>query len=901
MKRFLVIILLLSWYVTATSQSKSTNWWTVLSDSTPFVRALPSGTVVYLLDSNQFYRLTAKRNVGSFMAQAFASGEYVGVPNDFGNLTVDTLYISDSIYDLRTNSDYFYFNDTIFGIKDLPDSLLLYLQWSDTTTLIGTRYDVDTLSTSTYDSLHWIDYGAYLAPADATDDVVCLDSLRTEGFTYLKDNTTIDGRLILDDGTGCVFIGTYSGLNNSGTECFGSGYSVLKDNQGVGNTGSGSASLLNNTVGIRNSGFGSGALYSNLVGDYLTGVGNGAGRSTGALSANDSSTRCTYLGADTRSSTNRDTNATTIGYQAISNGSNTVTLGDDNVTAVYMSEDAGATVYATNYTVGSQQLTQGTINRYDVNNSFKITDTLHLADNMIYQTSVNKVACEGSWGITDSLVFFQGSSMFKTPSNTNSTTVAGSFVVTDTLHVGTQYAWASTVNNLSFENSVTATDTLFAPVVNATTNLVIVGQVVTQDHVNNALFSSSLTATDTLFAPVVDATTKVVVVAQTITQDHVNNALFNNSVTASDTVFAPVINPTTNLTIGSQVLTQKNTNGITWNNSVTATDTLFGSILQADNAVLLSVATAADEDTIIAKNANGTLYAIPYNIGLKADTTSLAWIKGGTNVFLRDMTDSVGVGVNTATAKFEVLGQTTLRTTTTDTTVWIRQGVADGRGLLVSRNNNDTETNPLVTFLSDHTATQQPTLSIDHDGTGGGGYALWIDSENADAEAALIYGGGVTIVQDKADVMGLTVFRILNEAGSDALVKFYNDHATNTQPVLMLGDDGSGVHITTRAVNEDLEIDPNGTGSMILRGTKTTSNVFEVINDNDGSVGDSSFVVTKLGGVTTTGLNTLDTTDARALLVTDTLSGLIIKASDGTYWRLQASVTGVLKLISYTP
>ena len=52
------------------------------------------------------------------------------------------------------------------------------------------------------------------------------------------------------------------------------------------------------------------------------------------------------LRLDTDGSANSVSNETAIGANAIGQGSNTVTVGDDNVTAVYLSEDKGATVYA---------------------------------------------------------------------------------------------------------------------------------------------------------------------------------------------------------------------------------------------------------------------------------------------------------------------------------------------------------------------------------------------------------------------------------------------------------------------------------------------------------------------------------------------------------------------------
>ena len=113
--RKLLILAFLFPVLTSLSQSQYTTWFTVLSDSTPFVRALPANTVVHLLDSARFYRLTAPRNAYSYMAQVFASGQYEEVPEGATSFVVDTLYITDSIYDLRISGDTLYVNDTAFG------------------------------------------------------------------------------------------------------------------------------------------------------------------------------------------------------------------------------------------------------------------------------------------------------------------------------------------------------------------------------------------------------------------------------------------------------------------------------------------------------------------------------------------------------------------------------------------------------------------------------------------------------------------------------------------------------------------------------------------------------------------------------------------------------------------
>jgi len=74
------------------------------------------------------------------------------------------------------------------------------------------------------------------------------------------------------------------------------------------------------------------------------------------------------------------------------------------------------------------------------------------------------------------------------------------------------------------------------------------------------------------------------------------------------------------------------------------------------------------------------------------------------------------------------------------------------------------------------------------------------------------------------------------------------------------------------------------------------------------TAGTISTLTSTVGNVTTANITTgnitanyVDTTATRACLVTDTITGMILKAANGTYWRLRASPTGVLTAVSYTP
>jgi hypothetical protein len=158
---------------------------------------------------------------------------------------------------------------------------------------------------------------------DAGGAITTADSWVAIGFSA-ANASTVSGSF--------VAIG-HDALGTASTQAVGSvavgREALLSASTGTGqHTAVGAYSLFGLTTGAAsNSGFG----Y--MSGRYL------ADGST----ANQTPTTCTYLGALTKSSAVGQSNETVIGYDAIGKGSNTVVIGDDNVTDVWMSEDGGAT------------------------------------------------------------------------------------------------------------------------------------------------------------------------------------------------------------------------------------------------------------------------------------------------------------------------------------------------------------------------------------------------------------------------------------------------------------------------------------------------------------------------------------------------------------------------------
>jgi len=116
--------------------------------------------------------------------------------------------------------------------------------------------------------------------------------------------------------------------------------SLYTNTEGDNNTASGFYSLYSNTTSDQNTALGSYSLFSNTTGTNNTASGYYS------LYSNTTGTNNTGLGKNARASAVDATNQTVIGYEATGQADNSVVLGNDSVTAVYMAEDSGAKVYA---------------------------------------------------------------------------------------------------------------------------------------------------------------------------------------------------------------------------------------------------------------------------------------------------------------------------------------------------------------------------------------------------------------------------------------------------------------------------------------------------------------------------------------------------------------------------
>ena len=155
----------------------------------------------------------------------------------------------------------------------------------------------------------------------------------------LPNQTTLTGSLIY--GTGGENLVNTTGDDGKYNNLFGIGagnsLTTGEHNQAMGYL----AGYLN-TTGSGWNAIGNAAGYSNTTGNNWNAIGYRAGRylADGATEA-EVFNNSTYIGSNTKVSANGVTNENVIGYNATGNGSNSVTLGDDNIVKTVLKGNVG--------------------------------------------------------------------------------------------------------------------------------------------------------------------------------------------------------------------------------------------------------------------------------------------------------------------------------------------------------------------------------------------------------------------------------------------------------------------------------------------------------------------------------------------------------------------------------
>ncbi|MBL6591949.1 MAG: tail fiber domain-containing protein, partial [Flavobacteriaceae bacterium] len=214
------------------------------------------------------------------------------------------------------------------------------------------------------------------ADSDAADAVLQsnIDGLTKSAVSSLNDLTDV----VIDDGPWPSNAGNISyyingsSMTNTTNKSFGNtafGDDALsRITDGQQNTGLGSYANYQTNTGSFNTAIGYGTLFANTTGDDNVSVGNNSalrvtsGSSNVAIGSNSLNTTTigsynTAIGRSAKASSASANNETILGYLTTGQGTNTVTLGNSSVSAVYMAEDSGATVYAGGLNIGGTAVT----------------------------------------------------------------------------------------------------------------------------------------------------------------------------------------------------------------------------------------------------------------------------------------------------------------------------------------------------------------------------------------------------------------------------------------------------------------------------------------------------------------------------------------------------------------
>ena len=163
-------------------------------------------------------------------------------------------------------------------------------------------------------------------------------------------------------------------FNHNGTHNTSIGSQALFYNHnGTHNTAVGHQALFNVQPGSYNSAYGPFALWNLYNGYYNTANGNKAlfniqtgnfNTATGneALMNLTNGSENTGLGSSTQTSGVNAHNQTIIGSNAVGQADNSVVLGNENVTAIYMGQDSGAIVYAGGLNIDGMAITSSELN-----------------------------------------------------------------------------------------------------------------------------------------------------------------------------------------------------------------------------------------------------------------------------------------------------------------------------------------------------------------------------------------------------------------------------------------------------------------------------------------------------------------------------------------------------------
>lgn len=293
----------------------------------------------------------------------------------------------------------------------------------------------------------------FIGASDSTVTTTDIDTLISDSLAYyvslagvqtitgaktFTSDVNVDGRIDLNDGGYNVFIGDLSGINEDGTinynvgigynalnqnqggqnsvvigafandadtisyDVVAIGYQALSSNNGSNNTVIGTYAGANNTSGFQNTVLGHLAMRYNTTGYTNVVIGSGAANNQSDNSTLTDLRNSVFIGNSVKSDGNAQSNQIVIGANAVGDGSNTIRLGDGNVTQlgagnykldIDQTVDATTDNYVLTYDLGDGQISleQGGIDTTQAVGliSDSLVNYLAISDYIVDSTRIN--------------------------------------------------------------------------------------------------------------------------------------------------------------------------------------------------------------------------------------------------------------------------------------------------------------------------------------------------------------------------------------------------------------------------------------------------------------------------------------------------------------------------------
>jgi len=292
-------------------------------------------------------------NTGSVVQRLLINTNSNGEAKQALVVGTDTVWIETSGNSINLKADSLKFNGNVvdFGSADKisniwnssPSRNWIYPRTIADSVGVGTNSPNATLEVAGRVEISGTGQSVFIGENAGLNDDISNNRNVAIGMDALKANVSEAGNVAI----GYNALVKYSGTSgHSGNVAI--GYNSMKEavSGSVLNTSVGNSSVNSLTTGTSNAVLGSSALYHNTEGSNNVAVGRVAGTYTNSGSSLSQADNSVFVGMWASANGVSETNQIVVGYQAKGNGSNTATIGDDNLTEIYMGENGQADLSA---------------------------------------------------------------------------------------------------------------------------------------------------------------------------------------------------------------------------------------------------------------------------------------------------------------------------------------------------------------------------------------------------------------------------------------------------------------------------------------------------------------------------------------------------------------------------